>query len=251
MAQNARFEDSERVCPIPDAIMDGQASYTWPVDIASMSLETVRVLDLLGVAANALLAGALARSLKFDVIGFMFLGIVTGLGGGILRDTLIQHGTPYALTDPAYLAAAMVGSLVSFLYPTTGRWWLRSAKFIDAVALGAWGAVGAQRALMADLSPLAAILLGTITAVGGGIIRDVLVGRTPIIFGGSTLYATSATVAAGTAVVLYLFVVPPGWGGLTSLAGMLIGGTMCLLAYRYGWSLPGARNWRLWGRRGA
>ena len=218
------------------------------MDVVELSANTIRALDLLGVVANALLAGALARSRKFDVIGFVFLGIVTGLGGGMLRDTLLQQGPPVALTDPAYLVAAMAGSFIAFVYPTTGRWWRRGARFVDAIALGTWGAVGAQRALAAGLSPLSAVLIGTITAVGGGIIRDVLVRRTPVIFGGSTLYATCATAAAVTGVVLYLYVVPPGWSGLTTLAGTLVGGTMCLLAYRYGWSLPGARTWRF-GKR--
>ncbi len=218
------------------------------VDLAEASFQTVRALDLLGVVANALLAGGLARSRKFDLIGFFFLGLITGLGGGLLRDVLIQKYTPIALTDPAYVTAACVGSLIAYLYPTTGRWWRRSARFIDAVALGTWGAVGAQRAMLVGMSPWSAVILGTITAVGGGVLRDVLVGRTPIIFGGSTLYATCATVAAIVAVALY-WVVPAGWDGAATLAGTLIGGTMCLLAYKFGWGLPLAREWRLRLRR--
>jgi len=214
------------------------------MDFAEISLETVRALDLLGVVANALLAGALARSKKFDLMGFLVLGIITCLGGGLIRDVLIAKYTPIALTDPLYLLAAIAGSLIAYLVPTTGRWWRRGASFVDAIALGTWGAVGAQRALLAGMSPLSAILLGTITAVGGGVLRDVLVRRTPAIFGGSTLYASCAAVAAATAVALYLWVVPPGWGGLTSLAGTLVGGGLCLVAYKFGWSLPGAVEWR-------
>ena len=219
------------------------------MDLAEASLNTVRALDLLGVVANALLAGALARRKKFDIIGFLVLGIITGLGGGMIRDLLIQKYTPIALTDPLYLIAAITGSLIAYVFPTDGSWWRRGAQFVDAVALGTWGAVGAQRALLVGMSPGAAVLLGTITAVGGGVLRDVLLHRTPAIFGGSTLYATCASAAAVTAVVLYYWVVPPGWGGLTSLVGTLVGGGLCLLSYRFGWGLPGALEWRSAKRR--
>ena len=215
------------------------------MDFAQLSAETIRALDLLGVVANALLAGALARGKRYDLIGFLILGIITGLGGGMIRDLLIAQYTPIALTDPSYLAAAVVGSLIAYVYPTTGRVWRRGARFVDAIALGTWGAVGAQRALAAGLSPGAAILLGTITGVGGGVLRDVLVRRTPMIFGGSTLYATCATAAAGVAVALQLLMAPVSRGGLTTIVGTLIGGGLCLLAYKFNWSLPEARDWRI------
>ncbi|MEA5117695.1 MAG: TRIC cation channel family protein [Propionicimonas sp.] len=212
------------------------------MDIAEVSQQLVRAIDLFGVVANVLLAGVLARSLGYDAVGFLFLGIITGLGGGMLRDTLLQNGPPVGLTDPAYLGTAVVTSLVAYFVLTEGRWWRRSLRVIDAVALGAWGAVGAQKTLAAGMGWMPAILLGTVTAVGGGVIRDVLVRRTPIIFGGGTLYATCATVAAIVTVFLY-GATPDGWDGVTTLVAALVGGTMCLLAYARGWRLPEARAW--------
>lgn len=212
------------------------------MDLAEASIQLVRVLDLLGVAANALLAGALAHARKFDPIGFLFLGVVSGLGGGMLRDTLLQAGTPVALTDPAYLSVALLVSLFAYFVLTDGRWWRRSLRFLDAVALGAWGAVGAQKALTAGLGWLPAILLGTLTAVGGGMIRDVLVQRTPVVFGGSTLYATCASIAALVAVVLH-GLTPVEFKGVTTLIAALVGGTLCLVAYRRDWRLPEAGTW--------
>ena len=114
------------------------------MDLIEVSTQLLRVLDLLGVAANALLAGALAHSRRFDPVGFLFLGVVSGLGGGMLRDTLLQAGTPVAFTDPAYLAVALLVSVFAYFVLTDGTWWRRSLRFLDAVALGTWGAVGAQ-----------------------------------------------------------------------------------------------------------
>lgn len=212
------------------------------MDLAEASIQLVRVLDLLGVAANVLLAGALAHARRFDPVGFLFLGVVSGLGGGMLRDTLLQAGTPVALTDPAYLSVALLVALFAYFVLADGRWWRRSLRFLDAVALGTWGAVGAQKALNAGLGWLPAILLGTLTAVGGGMIRDVLVQRTPMVFGGNTLYATCASIAALVAVALH-GLTPPNFEGVTTLLAALVGGTLCLVAYRRDWRLPEAGAW--------
>ena len=75
-----------------------------------------RALDLTGVFANALLGGVIARRERLDPIGFVALAVMSGLGGGLIRDTLLQHGTPVALTDPAYLLIAFAGAVVTFLF---------------------------------------------------------------------------------------------------------------------------------------
>ena len=214
------------------------------MDVVELSSQVVRALDLLGVAANVLLAGALARERRFDLIGFIFLGIVSGLGGGMLRDSLLQAGPAVALTDPAYLALALSVAVFAYFVLAEGVWWRGSLRFLDAIALGTWGAVGAGKALNAGLGWLPAILLGTLTAVGGGMIRDVLVQRPPIIFGGNTLYATCASIAAGVAVGLDRLT-SSEWRGATTLVAALAGGILCLLAYRMGWRLPEARTWTL------
>ncbi|PWD49797.1 hypothetical protein C8046_02900 [Serinibacter arcticus] len=221
----------------PLALAEGAA------DVVTASTEVVRVLDLLGVAANVLLAAVLAREKRFDLIGFLVLGVAAGLGGGMIRDTLLQRGTPVALTDLSYLSVALATAVVAYLVRVEGRWWTRGIRVLDAVALGTWGAVGAQKAIAAGLHWLPALLLGTITAVGGGMVRDVLLHRTPIVFGGNTLYATCATAAAGV-VVLADWLTSSEYQGLTTLLAAGVGGTLCLLSYRRGWRLPEARDWR-------
>jgi uncharacterized membrane protein YeiH len=202
--------------------------------------DLVRVLDLTGVFANALLGGAVARRHGFDPVGFAALAIVSGLGGGLIRDTLLQHGTPVALTNYAYLTTALIGAAVAFAVRFEGRVWERLFPFVDALALGCWAAAGAQKTLTLGLGWLPAVLLGTVTAVGGGAVRDIAVGRIPTIFGGNTLYATCAVIASGTLVLIQSWGYPQA--GL--VVATVVGAVLCLLARWRGWILPERVEWR-------
>ncbi len=201
--------------------------------------ESLRWIDLTGVAASALLGGVLAREERLDPVGFGVLAILSGLGGGLIRDTLLQHGTPIALTDYAYILTALAFAAVAFLLPVGGRLWDRAFPFVDALALGCWAAAGAQKTLVLGLGWLPAVLLGTITAVGGGMVRDVVLRRIPAIFGGNTLYAIPAIVASGVMVLCYdngLKAVGPG-------IATLVGAGFTLLARWRRWQLPAAPAW--------
>jgi uncharacterized membrane protein YeiH len=206
--------------------------------------DLLRVLDLTGVFANALLGGAVARRKGFDPVGFAALAIVSGLGGGLIRDTLLQHGTPVALTNYAYLTTALIGAAVAFAVRFEGRLWDRLFPFVDALALGCWAAAGAQKTLSFGLGWLPAILLGTVTAVGGGVVRDIAVGSVPTIFGGNTLYATCAVIASGTMVLLQLC----GYPQTGLLASTAVGAVLCLLARWRGWILSDRVAWHRSGR---
>ena len=198
-----------------------------------------RALDLTGVFANAMLGGVIARREKLDPIGFVTLAVLSGLGGGLIRDTLLQHGTPVALTDYAYLLTALGGAAVTFLIRVAGRLWDRLWPVIDALALGCWAAAGAQKTLDAGLGWLPALLLGTITAVGGGAVRDIVLRKVPSVLGGNTLYATCAVAASAVLVVLNA----AGHRTAGSLAALAVGAGLCLLARWRGWMLPDADAW--------
>lgn len=198
-----------------------------------------RALDLTGVFANAMLGGVIARREKLDPVGFVTLAVLSGLGGGLIRDTLLQHGTPVALTDYAYLVTALVGAAVTFAVRIEGRLWNRGWPVIDALALGCWAATGAQKTLDAGLGWLPALLLGTITAVGGGAVRDIVLRRVPAVLGGNTLYATCAVTASGVLIVLY----ENGYQTAGLLAGLIVGAGLCLVARWRGWILPSADAW--------
>lgn len=198
-----------------------------------------RVLDLTGVFTNAVLGGVIARRAKFDPVGFVVLAILSGLGGGLIRDTLLQRGTPVALTDYAYLTTAFGGAALAYLVRVEGRLWDRAWPVVDALALGCWAAAGAQKTLGVGLGWLPAVLLGTITAVGGGAVRDIVLRRVPAVLGGNTLYATSAALASGVLVILAY----QGYPTAGSLAALVVGAGLCLLARWRRWILPDADAW--------
>lgn len=201
--------------------------------------EFLRVIDLAGVFGNAILGGIVAREQRLDPIGFAALATISGLGGGLIRDTLLQHGPPVALTDYFYALAVIAGAIVAFLTPIHDRIWARTFPVIDALALGCWAAAGAQKTLDVGLGWLPAVLLGTITAVGGGAMRDLAVRRTPLIFGGNTLYATCAIAASAVAVAFdYLGRAPAG-----TVVATCVGAGLCLLARWRGWQLWQGLDW--------
>jgi uncharacterized membrane protein YeiH len=202
--------------------------------------ELFRGVDLTGVFVNAVLGGVIARAERLDPVGFAILAILSGLGGGLLRDTLLQRGTPIALTDYAYVLTALAGAAVAFVIRVEGRTWDRAFPLLDALALGCWASAGAQKTLAFGLGWLPAVLLGTITAVGGGVVRDVVLRRIPAIFGGTTLYATCAVVASGVMVGLY----DARLVSLGLVVSTVTGAALVLLARWRDWHLPEPYNWR-------
>ncbi|WP_153504354.1 trimeric intracellular cation channel family protein [Cumulibacter manganitolerans] len=202
--------------------------------------QVVNVLDLTGVLANALLGGAVARQHRLDPVGFAVLAVLSGLGGGMLRDVLIQAGPPVALTDPWYLGTALVGAGLAFLITFEGtKWWDRIFPWVDALALGTWAAVGTQRALSHGLGVVPSVLLGAITAVGGGAVRDIALGKIPTVLGGNTLYATAALAAGGTLAALSVVIHP----SIATPVASVVGAAITLLARWRGWILPDRIYW--------
>ncbi|MEJ2871906.1 TRIC cation channel family protein [Actinomycetospora sp. OC33-EN08] len=164
-------------------------------------MTTALVLDLLGTFAFAL-NGALTavRAARLDIVGVVTLGMITALGGGILRDVLLGALPPATFNDWRYLATAAVGGLVAF--GVSGRF-DRAATPIavfDALGLSLFAVTGAAKAMSLGAGVGQSVLLGTITAVGGGTIRDVLVRRVPSVLS-SELYAIPALVGAAVVVV--------------------------------------------------
>lgn len=212
--------------------------------MAGLDTQTLSVLtdslDLAGVVASSLLGGAIARSVKLDLFGFVVVGSVSGLGGGILRDTLLQNGAPLALVDPRYIPAALLGALVAFFIQMSERTWDRLFTVLDAAVIGFWAVAGVQRTFEAGLGWLPAILMGTTTAVGGGAIRDLILRRVPAVLGGNALYA-SVAVASSSAMVIAYSVGAPTIGIVSAILLSLL---LRVAAVRWGWGLPNGRNWQ-------
>ncbi len=208
------------------------------VDGVFLAMGFITAVDLLGVLTNAFLGGMAARSARLDIVGFVVLAMASGLGGGMMRDMLLSRGPALVLTDPLYLGVAVSGAVVAYLVPFRGKWTLRLFVLLDALSVGCWSAVGVQKGLAAGLHWAPSILLGLVTAVGGGMVRDLLLGRRPAVLGGNTLYASGSFVAAIVAVVLTIF----GFPILAGVLAILAGSSVVIAARRYRWILPVVRS---------
>jgi uncharacterized membrane protein YeiH len=158
-------------------------------------------LDLGGTFAFALNGSLTAiRAAKLDVVGVVTLGMVTALGGGIVRDILIDSLPPATFSDGRYLAVAAAGSLLAFAFGWRLNRLAGPILVLDAAGLSLFAVTGASKALDFGVGAGQAVILGAITAVGGGTLRDVLIGRVPVVLR-SELYAIPALLAATVVVV--------------------------------------------------
>lgn len=159
------------------------------------------VLDLAGIFVFAITGALVAVRKGLDVFGVLVLAGTTGLGGGFLRDVLIDATPPAALQDWRYLLVPVLAGLLAFVFhPAIGRM-ERSVNVLDAFGLGLFCVTGSLKALDYGLGVAPAALMGMVTGIGGGMLRDLLAGRVPAVFRGE-IYATPAL--AGSAVVVAL-----------------------------------------------
>lgn len=183
----------------------------------------VLVLDLLGTFTFAL-NGALTalRQVRLDIVGVLVLGIMTATGGGIIRDIIIGATPPAAFKQWYYLAVAVLGALFVFFWPhPDSRKLLRPVLVLDAIGLSLFCVVGTQKGLDHGLNPGSAILLGVITAVGGGTIRDMMTGQVPTVLV-SGLYAIPALVGAAITSLAW-------FGGIGGVSVAVVGAAACFV----------------------
>lgn len=163
--------------------------------------DMVLALDLLGTVTFALNGAMTAsRRVRLDIVGVLSLGVITAIGGGLIRDVLLGATPPAAFQHWYYLAAAGAGAGAAWLIARPPRALNRAIIVLDAIGLSVFCVTGAHKAAELGLQPVPAILLGAITAVGGGTIRDVLVRDVPSVLT-SELYAIPALAGAAVAVL--------------------------------------------------
>jgi uncharacterized membrane protein YeiH len=171
---------------------------------AAETLPIPQAVDLAAIVVGALTGGLLAAREGFAVSGVLLLAITGGLGGGLIRDVLLAEGPPVALTDEAYLPTVVITATVTFFF---SGWLSRLTGLLvvlDAVTLGFFTVIGAQKAQLAGLPSASVVFIGTLTAVGGALIRDMLLAqRADVVEPGpynavaAVLGATLLTVLAG------------------------------------------------------
>jgi uncharacterized membrane protein YeiH len=194
----------------------------------------IAVLDWLGVIVFAMTGALVASRRQMDALGFVLLGTVTGIGGGTIRDVLLDRHPLVWIEQPLYLALCILVSLLVFVTAHLVQSRLKLLLWLDAVGLALYATIGAERALEAGTSPLVAVVMGMITATFGGIVRDLLGGERSIIFS-PEIYVTAAVAAALAFVALDRLGVPREIG---ISAAILIGFVLRAGALTRGWSLP-------------
>jgi len=212
----------------------------WNVDL-EVDIDISTILLWFGYAGTAVFAisGALLALRKsMDIIGVSFIAIMTGVGGGTIRDLLLG-ATPVAwVKNPADIVICIVCAiLVSLLNKLLAGRRMQWLLYADAAGLALFAVVGAATAESYEAHPLVAILFGAMSASFGGIIRDIICGEAPILFS-KELYITPALLGAAMFVVL-----PASLGfDLRAVSGLLIALVLRILAIKLGWSMPFPRN---------
>ncbi|WP_341719708.1 trimeric intracellular cation channel family protein [Micromonospora sp. FIMYZ51] len=190
--------------------------------------------DLAGVAVFAASGASAAVAKRLDLFGVVFVGFVAALGGGIVRDLVIDEVPPLAFADWRYATtAAVTAAAIFWLHPQFAR--LRTTVLVlDAAGLGLFTVTGTLKALDAQVPPVGAVLIGMITAIGGGLVRDLLTGEIPVVLR-REIYAVAALAGA----ILMVLLNGLGHTGPIPLTGaaMLVFGVR-LVALRRRWSAP-------------
>lgn len=190
------------------------------------------IVDLLGVFIGAVTGALIARRERYDIMGLWFAALFSGLGGGIIRDVMINAGPPLALTEITYLPTVAVATgVAAVLGPQIGKA-ERTVLVLDSFSISAFAVAGCLRAMDFHLGPWATVLLGVITAVGGGMLRDMMMGKTPTVFRKSELFGLAAL---GVCIVVLVLREMGASRGITVPAGIGVGMFLRLGSFKWGW----------------
>jgi uncharacterized membrane protein YeiH len=195
------------------------------------------VLDLTGTFVFAL-SGALAGARReLDLFGVLVLSFAAGNSGGITRDLLIGAVPPGAVGDWRYLGVSLIAGLVTFYFSPLIVRMSNAVLVFDAAGLALFAVAGTSKALSFGLNPVMATVLGMVTGIGGGMVRDVLLAEIPTVLR-AELYAVAALVAAAIVVIGHLLQLPIA---LVTAVALISGFSLRVMAIRRGWRLPIAK----------
>jgi uncharacterized membrane protein YeiH len=194
--------------------------------------------DLAGTFIFAIEGAVAAMHSGLDLLGVMVIAFVAALGGGVTRDLLIGATPPNAIRDWRYPALTFVAGLLTFLFHTYAQgfpdFWL---MVLDAAGLALFAVAGVEKAMLFRIRPFVSALMGTVTGVGGGVIKDVLLARIPSVLV-TDIYATAAFFGAVVVLVARRLGLSPAMAGL---AGGLACFVLRIVAATHGWHLPRAK----------
>jgi uncharacterized membrane protein YeiH len=195
------------------------------------------LLDLGGTFVFAISGALAAVKHRLDVFGVLVLAFAAGNAGGITRDVLIGAVPPAAMANGTYLGVSLLAGLITYFWFRIIEDLSEAILWFDAVGLAFFAVAGAEKALVHGLDPVMAALLGMLTGIGGGMLRDVLIRQVPTVLR-ADLYALAALAGAAVVVIGHQWHIQP-------VATTVTGGLLCFalryMAIRHGWHLPSAR----------
>ena len=199
----------------------------------------VYILDLFGTMAFAVTGAFKAIEHKADIVGIIILATITGLAGGTIRDVVFGKTLPNSLIDPTYVIITVISAIVLFLlYSKMKKHWNVFLKF-DALGLGVFTVIGATFAYnLFGMNFLIIVLSGMLTAIGGGILRDVFVNQTPIVFV-KELYASASFIGA---ITFYFTLLITNEVYAATILGIILTTGLRLVAMKYNWNLPKVKS---------
>ncbi len=192
-------------------------------------------IDLAGTFAFAISGAVAARRENFDVFGILAIAYVTACGGGIVRDVCIGAIPPAGLADWRYLLTAVIAAVVTMLAHRQVERLDFPVRLFDAMGLGLFAVYGAHKALVYGHNAEVAVIVGVLTAIGGGMMRDVLLNRVSLVLQQTELYATAALLAAGLAVLGEYLAWPTVWSTWLPIVACFL---LRYLSLRFKWKLP-------------
>lgn len=221
---------------VPSMVASALPSITTTVPVTASPLVLPPGFEVAAIFFGALSGALLGVNRKFDITGVVVLALVNGLGGGLMRDVLLQDMGIFAFESPRALLAVLAAAVAAAFFYSIAARLKRASLVLDTASLALFCIVGSDKGLRAGLALLPAMLVGVITSVGGGVIRDVLIGETPQVLLRGSLTATAA--AAGS----FIYVTMVGWLDFEKgIALAAAGGVAFLLragSLYFGWQSP-------------
>jgi uncharacterized membrane protein YeiH len=198
-------------------------------------MSLISVLDYAAVLVFAITGALVASRAQLDLVGFAFIACLTALGGGTLRDLLLDRNPIFWIDNPAYLGVAAFAAMVVFFTAHLLESRYRTLIWLDSFALAVAVAAGAGVAFSLDQSPTIVVLMGMITGCMGGLMRDVVVDEVPLVLKQGELYVTAAFAGSATAVVTRSLV---GDDAIALFAGACVTWVLRAGSLYFGWNLP-------------
>lgn len=182
-----------RVSPAVAAVM---------VDASSQPAQIPLGIELFVVVVSSASGVLSARQNKLDYIGALWMALLVGLGGGLLRDIILQVGDVYILQEPLAIPISIIAATIVFVFPMIVEKSDRLLEVLDIFSVGLYAVMGADKAMVYDFEPAVCIMMGFFTAVGGGMLRDICLAKTPSIFLRGNFYAIAAIAGSASYILL-------------------------------------------------